>query len=52
MLKKPPTLHLGRSDAPLTEGELAQLRGAVDRMRRNRHSLDAFNREQAALGMV
>ncbi|MBD7952716.1 hypothetical protein H9654_00730 [Stenotrophomonas sp. Sa5BUN4] len=48
MSHKPPALHLVRSDAPPTEGELAQLREAVDRMRRNRHLLDAFNREQAA----
>ncbi|WP_282259396.1 hypothetical protein [Stenotrophomonas sp. PS02301] len=47
MSPKPPNLHLVRSDAPPTEGELAELREAVDRMRRNRTLLDAFNREQA-----
>lgn len=47
MSPKPPNLHLVRSDAPPTEGELAELREAVDRMKRNRHLLDAFNREQA-----
>ncbi len=47
MSPKPPNLHLVRSDAPPTEGELAELREAVDRMRRNRALLDAFNREQA-----
>lgn len=47
MRTKPPALHLVRSDAPPTEGELAELREAVDRMRRNRTLLDAFNREQA-----
>jgi hypothetical protein len=48
MSHKPPALHLVRSDAPPAEGELAQLPEAVDRMRRNQHLLDAFNREQAA----
>ncbi len=47
MSPKPPNLHLVRSDSPPTEGELAELREAVDRMRRNRTLLDAFNREQA-----
>lgn len=47
MSPKPPNLHLVRSDAPPTEGELAGLREAVERMRKNRHLLDAFNREQA-----
>jgi len=47
MSPKPPNLHLVRSNAPPTEGELAELREAVDRMRRNRTLLDAFNREQA-----
>ena len=47
MSPKPPNLHLVRSDAPPSEGELAELREAVDRMRRNRTLLDAFNREQA-----
>ena len=47
MSPKPPNLHLVRSDAPPTVGELAELREAVDRMRRNRTLLDAFNREQA-----
>ncbi len=47
MSPKPPNLHLVRSDVPPTEGELAELREAVDRMRRNRTLLDAFNREQA-----
>lgn len=47
MSPKPPKLHLVRSDAPPTEGELVELREAVDRMRRNRTLLDAFNREQA-----
>lgn len=47
MSPKPPNLHLVRSDAPPTEGELAELREAVERMRRNRTLLDAFNREQA-----
>jgi len=47
MNPKPPNLHLVRSDAPPTEGELAELREAVERMRRNRTLLDAFNREQA-----
>lgn len=47
MSPKPPSLHLVRSDAPPTEGELAGLREAVERMRKNRHLLDAFNREQA-----
>jgi len=47
MSPKPPNLHLVRSDAPPTEGELAGLREAVERMRKNRHLLEAFNREQA-----
>ncbi|WP_313242166.1 hypothetical protein [Stenotrophomonas sp.] len=47
MSPKPPKLHVVRSDSPPSEGELTQLRDAIDRMRRNRHLLDAFNREQA-----
>ncbi len=47
MSSKPPALHLVRSDAPPTEGELQALRDAIDRMKRNRHLLEEFNREQA-----
>jgi hypothetical protein len=47
MSPKPPNLHLVRSDAPPTEGELVELHDAVDRMRRNQPLLEAFNREQA-----
>lgn len=42
-----PSLHLVRSAAPPTEGELQALRDAVDRMRRNRPLLETFNRGQA-----
>lgn len=48
MSPKPPALHLVRSDAPPTEGELKALRDAIDRMKRNRHLLEEFNREQAS----
>lgn len=47
MAPKSPNLHLVRSDSPPNEGELQQFRDALDRMRRNRHLLEAFNREQA-----
>lgn len=49
MSKDPPKpkLELVKMDHPPTEGEMAQLRDAVDRMRRNQHLLEAFCREQA-----
>ncbi|MEN5039257.1 hypothetical protein ABE424_03620 [Stenotrophomonas sp. TWI1149] len=45
MSPEPSNLDMVRSDAPPTEGEVAELREAVDRMRRNRSLLDGFNRK-------
>ncbi|WP_313243907.1 hypothetical protein [Stenotrophomonas rhizophila] len=47
MSPKPPNLHLVRSDAPPSEGELQAMRDAITRMKRNRQLLDEFCAEQA-----
>lgn len=47
MSRKPPNLHIVSNDGTMSEGALKELRDAVERMKRARHLMYEFNKEQA-----